>query len=62
MKRLFAILALTIASVFADEAKQPNILVFVVDDMGWGDSGTYGHPLIQTPNMDRFAKEGIKFN
>ena len=62
MKRIFAILVLSITAIFASEAKQPNILVFVVDDMGWGDSGTYGHPLIQTPNMDRFAKEGIKFN
>ena len=39
---------------------KPNIVVFVADDMGWGDSGTYGHPLIKSPNMDRLAKEGVK--
>ncbi|WP_044301858.1 sulfatase-like hydrolase/transferase, partial [Rhodopirellula sallentina] len=42
-------------------AERPNVVVFVADDMGWGDSGTYGHPLIRTPNMDRLASEGIKF-
>lgn len=39
---------------------RPNIVVVLADDMGWGDSGTYGHDLIQTPNMDRLAAEGVK--
>lgn len=39
----------------------PNIVVVMADDMGWGDSGTYGHELIQTPNMDKLAAEGVKF-
>jgi arylsulfatase A-like enzyme len=39
----------------------PNIVVFVADDMGWGDSATYGHELIQTPNMDKLASQGVKF-
>ncbi|WP_231617395.1 sulfatase family protein [Novipirellula aureliae] len=42
-------------------ANKPNIVVLLADDMGWGDSGTYGHELIQTPNMDRLAEEGMKF-
>ncbi len=40
---------------------QPNIVVVLADDMGWGDSGTYGHKIIQTPSMDRLASEGVKF-
>jgi arylsulfatase A-like enzyme len=40
---------------------KPNIVVVLADDMGWGDSGTYGHEIIQTPNMDRLAAEGMKF-
>ena len=40
---------------------KPNIVVFVADDMGWGDSATYGNALIQTPNMDKLAAEGVKF-
>ncbi|MGJ8639826.1 MAG: sulfatase-like hydrolase/transferase [Opitutaceae bacterium] len=43
------------------DTSQPNIVVFVADDMGWGDSGTYGHDLIQTPNMDKLASQGVKF-
>ena len=43
------------------QSERPNIVVFVADDMGWGDSGTYGHELIQTPNMDRLAAQGVKF-
>ncbi|MGJ8676714.1 MAG: sulfatase family protein [Akkermansiaceae bacterium] len=45
----------------ADDSR-PNIVVFVADDMGWGDSGTYGHEMIQTPNMDKLAARGVKFN
>jgi arylsulfatase A-like enzyme len=40
--------------------ERPNIVVFVADDMGWGDSGTYGHPQIQTPNLDKLASRGVK--
>ncbi|MCL4107859.1 UNVERIFIED_CONTAM: hypothetical protein GTU68_001176 [Idotea baltica] len=29
--------------------------------MGWGDSGTFGHPLIKTPNLDKLASQGVKF-
>lgn len=44
----------------AAEAARPNFVVFVADDMGWGDSATYGHPLIQTPNLDKLASQGVK--
>jgi len=40
---------------------KPNVVVFLVDDMGWGDSATYGHELIKTPNMDKLASQGVKF-
>lgn len=56
---LFLVIALLI-TVHAQEQK-PNIIVFVADDMGWGDSGTYGHPLIKSPNMDKLAAGGMKF-
>jgi len=69
MKSSLAPLILFSSSLFlqADEPSvdkapsAPNIVVFLVDDMGWGDSGTYGHPLIKTPNMDKLASQGMKF-
>ena len=44
-----------------DKPEKPNIVVFLADDMGWGDSATFGHELIQTPNLDKLAAEGVKF-
>ena len=40
---------------------KPNILLMVGDDIGWGDIGCYGSRQIQTPNIDRLAKEGVRF-
>ncbi len=39
----------------------PNIVIFLADDLGFGDLGCYGHPIIQTPNLDAFAKQGTRF-
>ena len=39
---------------------RPNILVFVSDDMGWGQPGFNGGTQVPTPNMDRIANEGVK--
>ena len=36
-----------------------NIVIFYTDDLGYGDLGCYGHPIIKTPNIDRFATEGV---
>ena len=33
------------------DTKKPNIVVFLADDMGWGDSATYGNKIIKTPNL-----------
>ena len=40
---------------------QPNIVVFLADDMGWGDAGCYGHEQIVSPNIDKLAAEGVRF-
>lgn len=41
--------------------RSPNVIIIFVDDMGYGDIGAYGHPSIQTPNLDQMAAEGCKF-
>ncbi len=40
---------------------RPNIVLIVADDLGWGDVGAYGQDRIRTPNIDRMAREGMKF-
>jgi arylsulfatase A-like enzyme len=42
-------------------AAQPNIVLIYVDDLGFGDLGSYGHPVIQTPNIDALAADGLRF-
>ena len=39
----------------------PNIIYIMADDLGYGDLGCYGQEVIQTPNIDQLAKEGLKF-
>ena len=41
-------------------AKLPNIIFIMVDDMGYHDLGCYGSKTIQTPNIDRMAREGMR--
>ncbi len=48
-------------SVFAADAQRPNIVFILADDLGYGDVGCYGQKRIQTPNIDRLAKEGLRF-
>ena len=50
------------------EAKNPNIVLFLVDDMGWQDTSVHFHtertPFndhFRTPNMERLARQGVKF-
>ncbi|WP_372796966.1 sulfatase [Pontiella sp.] len=59
--RLWVLGAVLLSGLAAEaETARPNIVVILADDMGWGDSGTFGNELIQTPNMDRLASEGVK--
>ena len=57
---IFLLLA-PLAFLAAKEKTQPNFVIFLTDDLGWGDLACYGHPVIKTPNLDRFAKQGTKF-
>ena len=43
------------------QAPQPNIIFILADDLGYGEIGSYGQKLIQTPHLDRMAAEGMRF-
>ncbi len=43
------------------EAKKPNVVLIMSDDMGWMDSTPYGSKYYETPNMDRLSKQSMRF-
>ena len=54
--------AAALLSIFTAEAqKQPNIIVILMDDMGYGDIGTQGAIGYETPNLDKMGNEGMRF-
>jgi len=44
------------------EAPKPNIVYILADDLGYGEIGAYGQEVIETPNIDRLASEGMRFS
>ncbi len=46
--------------VFLEKKSRPNVIVILMDDLGYGDIGTFGCPDIPTPNIDKLAEEGVK--
>ena len=62
MKPLSMLAILFLAGqVFTLWAKKPNILFIMADDLGWMDLACQGNPLVETPNLDRLAKQGMRF-
>lgn len=45
-------------NVLADD--RPNLVLVLADDLGYGDLACYGNPVIKTPNLDRFARQGLR--
>jgi len=48
-------------TVARQPAAPPNFIVILADDQGYGDLGSFGHPTIRTPNLDRMAVEGQRW-
>ncbi len=47
---------------FAEESVRPNIVLVMADDQGWGQTGHYDHPVLETPNLDAMAANGLRFD
>ncbi len=61
MLRILLALIMTACSLVVTAADKPNIIFILADDLAMGDLGSYGQKLIQTPNLDRMAKEGTRY-
>ena len=55
---LGALITLAFATPTAQTPPRPNVVMFIMDDLGYGDVGSYGAPDAHTPNIDRLAREG----
>lgn len=58
----FAFTAIVSSCQQATGSTQPNIVIIMADDLGYGDIGVYGASLISTPNIDRMSSEGIRLD
>lgn len=59
--QVFILAALILgASSQAQAQRQPNVVLVMMDDLGYGDLGSYGAPDVRTPNIDRLAREGVR--
>lgn len=59
---LTAFLVCLFALSAAAAPARPNLILLIADDMAWDDCGAYGNKAIRTPNLDRFAREGMRFD
>jgi arylsulfatase A-like enzyme len=55
-------LAILPACPAGESASKPNVILCLADDMGWGDPGYNGNPVIMTPSLDRMAREGLRLD
>ncbi|XP_028665579.2 N-acetylgalactosamine-6-sulfatase [Erpetoichthys calabaricus] len=58
---IFLSLLNSCSSRLMQNASTPNIIIMLMDDMGWGDLGVFGQPSKETPNLDQMAAEGMLF-
>jgi len=60
MKNSFLITLSSFALLVSSLSAQPNIVIILADDLGYGDLSCYGHPKFKTPRIDQMAAEGVK--
>ncbi|MBN9690267.1 MAG: arylsulfatase [Verrucomicrobia bacterium] len=60
--RLAAVLTgVFLLPLIASAGPRPNLILILADDLGYGELGCYGQKTIRTPNLDRMAREGLRF-
>ncbi len=52
---------ISVPAASAEQPRRPNVLLIMADDLNT-DMGSYGHPLVKTPNLDRLAARGVRFD
>lgn len=62
VRPLTALLVCLLALSAAAAPARPNLILIIADDMAWDDCGAYGNKAVRTPNLDRFAREGMRFD
>ncbi len=62
MRYFWPLIFLICFSCTSPEEQLPNIILLMADDMGWGDAGFNGHPVLETPHLDRMAAGGLVFH
>jgi len=58
---IFAVFSALLSAAIAPAQPRPNVVFIMADDLGHGHLGCYGQTIIQTPNIDRLAREGLRF-
>jgi arylsulfatase A len=67
MSKVFKIASFTLLNIFIlfgcgrQGDRKPNIIMFLADDLGYGELGCYGQKIIRTPNIDHIAADGMRF-
>lgn len=61
MNKIWTLLLTCLISCAVFAQQKPNVIYIYADDLGYGELGAYGQQKIKTPNLDKIAKEGIKF-
>ena len=61
MKRTVSFLLLVFLFPSVASSSHPNVIFFLVDDLGWRDVGCFGSPSYETPHIDQLASEGMRF-
>ncbi len=56
-----AVVALAALSVLCPAQQQPNVIVVLTDDQGYGDLSAHGNPILETPNMDALHAQSVRF-